>query len=131
MNKKKSFYGIIAVMLVAFTAFAFAACSKDDEKDKIEGYSIVGTWLCQAQQYVVSFQADGTGFDTSYANFDKNEIPASSYFNWTQNDGQLTLTYSDRTVNVEYLWQDGGVLFLRNLNGVPEMKFDVKITINK
>lgn len=62
---KKLFY-LWTILMVAIVSVCFVSCSSDDDDEKDSSNSIVGTWLCDDDEFIWCFKANGTGYGEEF-----------------------------------------------------------------
>ena len=83
--KKKYFWSLLTMIMVAMLSVCFASCSSDDDNDgSFKSSDLVGTWKSiKTETHIYTFNADGTvdGWST--------------YSHWSYSDGKLYMTRSN------------------------------------
>lgn len=99
MKKFFNLQSLLAVALCVIMSVSFAACSDDDDEpngnDLIK--IVVGTWAQDGDNDILTINANGTG--VGYENptdYQNNQVGYS--FNWSYNDGWVTVTSGGETV---------------------------------
>lgn len=130
MNKRKRFFGLMAVLMLALVSVGFVSCGDDDDKEIVDRGSpfrepirLVGTWTYSTEDEAYSLSetytlnADST-FTLVWQEDDKNGKESGT---WRyEGDGMLTLTTivgekpGTHTYRIGY---NGNVLYLRESDG--------------
>ena len=90
----------MAIMMAAFLCVSIASCSKNDDASDD---SIVGTWLCDDDEFIWKFYADGSGLGEEFVYRNgKQQVKDSWAITYVYDSKRSTLVITEMPTDHDY-----------------------------